>query len=189
MPNAAPTGVTQLLANWSQGDARALEKLMPLVYDELRRLARSYMRRERHGHTLQTTGLVHEAYIRLVDQKVTWQSRAHFYGIAAQMMRRVLVDHANTQQRAKRGGGAIKLSLDDHELAANVPEMDVVALDEALGRLEKIDPLRARIVELRFFAGLSNEEASQILDISTATVQRQWAGARAWLFHELSRQK
>jgi len=187
MPHATSKGVTQLLVDWSQGDQQALDKLMPLVYDELRRLARSYMRRERPGHTLQTTGLVHEAYLRLVDQKVNWQSRAHFYGIAAQMMRRVLVDHANANQRAKRGGGAIKLSLDQYDLAASVPEMDVVALDEALGRLEKVDPQRGRIVELRFFAGLSNEEASQVLEISTATVQRQWAGARAWLYHELSR--
>lgn len=189
MPHTAPMGVTQLLVDWSQGDQQALDKLMPLVYEELRRLARSYMRREKPGHTLQTTGLVHEAYIRLVDQKVNWQSRAHFYGIAAQMMRRILVDHANTQQRAKRGGGAIRLSLDQYELVANVPEMDVVALDEVLGRLEKVDPQRGRIVELRFFAGLSNEEASHVLGISTATVQRQWAGARAWLFHELSRGK
>jgi RNA polymerase sigma factor (TIGR02999 family) len=187
MPQAAPTGVTQLLVDWSQGDQQALDKLMPLVYDELRRLARSYMRRERPGHTLQTTGLVHEAYIRLIDQKANWQSRAHFYGIAAQMMRRVLVDHANNQGRAKRGGGAIKLSLDHYEFVAKLPEMDVVALDEVLGRLEKVDPQRARIVELRFFAGLSNEEASEVLGISTATVQRQWAGARAWLYHELSR--
>jgi RNA polymerase sigma factor (TIGR02999 family) len=189
MPQATPVGVTQLLVDWSRGDQQALDKIMPLVYDELRRLARSYMRRERPGHTLQTTGLVHEAYIRLVDQKVNWQSRAHFYGIAAQMMRRVLVDHANSNQRAKRGGGAIKLSLDEHDVAASEPDFDVVALDEALGRLEKIDPQRGRIVELRFFAGLSNEEASDILAISTATVQRQWAGARAWLYHELSRAK
>jgi|SRR5579859_2456241 len=189
MPHATPKCVTQLLVDWSQGDQQALDKLMPLVYDELRRLARSHMRYERPGHTLQTTGLVHEAYLRLVDQKVNWQSRAHFFGIAAQMMRRVLVDHANTLQRVKRGGGTIKLSLDEHEVVASVPEMDVVALDEALGRLEKVDPQRGRIVELRFFAGLSNEEASQILEISTATVQRQWAGARAWLYHELSHGK
>jgi RNA polymerase sigma factor (TIGR02999 family) len=189
MPQATPESVTQLLVDWGQGDQQALDRLMPLVYDELRRLARSHMRRERPGHTLQTTGLVHEAYLRLVDQKANWQSRGHFFGIAAQMMRRVLVDHAKTNQRAKRGGGAIKLSLDEHDFAASVPEMDVVALDEALGRLEKVDPQRGRIVELRFFAGLSNEEASHVLEISTATVQRQWAGARAWLYHELSQER
>ena len=188
MPHATPIGVTQLLVDWSQGDQQALDKLMPLVYDELRRLARSYMRRERPGHTLQTTGLVNEAYLRLVDQKADWQSRAHFFGIAAQMMRRILVDHANTHRRAKRGGGAIKVTFDQFKLAASEPEMDVAALDEVLGRLEKIDPQRGRIVELRFFGGLSNEEASHVLGISTATVQRQWAGARAWLYHELSRE-
>jgi RNA polymerase sigma factor (TIGR02999 family) len=187
MPPTTPKTVTQLLLDWSQGDQQALDKLMPLVYDELRRLARSRLRRERPGHTLQTSGLVHEVYLRLVDQKVNWQSRAHFFGIAAQMMRRVLVDHARTHQRAKRGGGVIKLSLDQPALLTDTPDMDVVALDEVLGRLEKVDPQRSRIVELRFFCGLSNEEASQVLGISPATVQRQWAGARAWLYHELNR--
>jgi RNA polymerase sigma factor (TIGR02999 family) len=186
MPQTTPTTVTQLLVSWSNGQEQALDRLMPLVYDELRRLARSHMRRERPGHTLQTTGLVHEAYFRLVDQKVNWQSRAHFFGIAAQMMRRVLVDHAKAHQRAKRGGGAVRLSLDQPALVAGAPEMDVVALDEALGRLEKVDPERSRIVELRFFGGLSNEEASQVLGVSPATVQRRLAGAKAWLYHELS---
>ena len=188
MPEVAPKGVTQLLADWSKGDEGALEALMPLVYEELRRLARSYMRHERPEHTLSTTGLIHEAYLRLVDQKVSWQSRAHFFGIAAQMMRRVLVDHSKTQRRAKRGGGAVKIPLDAPALVGGTPDMDLVALDEALSRLEKLDPQRGRIVELRFFGGLSNEEASEVLGVSPATVQRQWAGARAWLYHVLSRE-
>jgi RNA polymerase sigma-70 factor (ECF subfamily) len=180
--------VAQLLVNWSQGDKRALEALAPLVYDELRRLARSYMRRERAGHTLATTGLVHEAYLRLVDQKAPWQSRAHFFGIAAQMMRRVLVDHAKGLRSVKRGGGAARISLDDRVLIAESPRTDLMALDEALVRLQQIDPQRGRLVELKFFGGLSNEEAAEVLGVSTATVQRQWAGARAWLRHELKRE-
>lgn len=179
MPRTTATDVTQLLVDWSNGNREAPELLMPLVYDELRRLARSYLRRERPGHTLATSGLVHEAYLRLVDQKMGWQSRAHFFGIAAQMMRRVLVDHAKGQQRAKRGGGVGKVSLDGAAVLGEAPDMDLAALDEVLGRLEKVDPQRGRIVELRFFGGLSNEEASEVLGVSPATVQRQWAGARA----------
>ena len=186
MPQSTHKGVTQLLADWSNGNQEALNALMPLVYDELRRLARSYMRGERPGHTLATTGLVHEAYLRLVDQSVNWQNRAHFFGVAAQMMRRVLLDHAKSHQRAKRGGGAVKLTLEEPILLSEAPDMDLVALNEALSRLEKMDPQRGRIVELRFFGGLSNEEAAEVLAISPATVQRQWAGARAWLYHELS---
>jgi len=186
MPQSTPKTVTQLLLDWRHGDQEALDALMPLVYDELRRLARGYMRRERPGHTLTTTGLIHEAYLRLIGQEVNWQSRAHFFGIAAQMMRRVLVDHAKRQQRAKRGGRAPKVSLDEPALVTEAPNIDLVALDEALYRLEKLDPQRSRIVELRFFGGLSNQEASEVLGISPATVQRQWAGARAWLYHELS---
>jgi RNA polymerase sigma factor (TIGR02999 family) len=185
MSQTNPETVTQLLIDWSQGSEEALNALMPLVYDELRKLARSHMRRERPGHTLATTGLVHEAYLRLLGQEASWQSRAHFFGIAAQMMRRVLVDYAKTQQRAKRGGGAVKVSLDEPSLVTKNPPIDIVALDEALGRLTKVDPQRVRIVELRFFAGLSNEESADVLKISPATVQRQWAGARAWLYHEL----
>jgi len=187
MSQSTPKGVTQLLVDWSYGNQEALNALMPLVYDELRRLARSYMRRERPGHTLATTGLVHEAYLRLVDQNVNWQNRAHFFGVAAQMMRRVLLDHAKSHQRAKRGGGAVKISLEGPILLSEAPDMNLVALDEALSRLEKMDPQRGRIVELRFFGGLSNEEASEVLNVSPATVQRQWAGARAWLYHELQR--
>ena len=189
MLGTTPKSVTQLLLDSSHGDQEALGALMPLVYEELRRLARSYMRRERPGHTLQTTGLVHEAYLRLAGQRENWTNRAHFFGIAAKMMRRVLVDHAKSHRRAKRGGGAIKLSLDDSALISKSPNMDLVALDEALSRLEKVDPQRAQIVELRFFGGLSNEEASNVLEVSTATVQRQWAGARAWLHHELRREE
>jgi RNA polymerase sigma factor (TIGR02999 family) len=188
VPQSTHKGVTQLLAAWSNGNQDALDALMPLVYQELRRLARSYMARERPGHTLATTGLVHEAYLRLVDQSVKWQNRAHFFGVAAQMMRRVLIDHAKSQKRAKRGGGAVKISLDEPVVLSESRDKDLVALDEALCRLEKVDPQRGRIVELRFFGGLSNEEAAEVLAISPATVQRQWAGARAWLYHELSRE-
>ncbi len=182
------TNITRLLLDWSGGNQEALTALMPLIYDELRRLAHSYMRRERPGHTLATTGLIHEAFLRLIDQKVDWKSRAHFYGIAAQSMRRVLVDYARSAHRAKRGGDAIKVPLDGTALLTETPGIDLVALDEALKRLESVDPQRGQIVELRFFGGLSNVEASEVLQVSTATVQRQWAGARAWLFHELSRQ-
>jgi len=180
-----PENVTQLLQAASQGDEAANEALIPLVYDELRRLARSYMRRERPGHTLQTTALVHEAYLRLVNQNVGWQNRSHFFGIAAQMMRRILVDLAKRRRRDKRGGGAVQVTLDDPALIAQQSNAELLALDDALGRLEKLDPQRARIVELRFFGGLSNEEASEVLGISTATIQRQWTGAKAWLYHEL----
>jgi len=178
--------VTELLVAWSKGDERALDALTPLVYDELRRLARSYMRQERAGHTLQSTALVHEAFLRLVDQRVKWNSRAHFFGIAAQMMRRILVDHAKAQSTAKRGAGAVRIELDEGLATAPNRDVDLLALDEALERLTKVDPQRSRIVELRFFAGLSNEESAEVLGVSPATIQRQWAGARAWLFHELN---
>jgi RNA polymerase sigma-70 factor, ECF subfamily len=181
----SPKTVTQLLVASSHGDQKALDAIMPMVYDELRRLARSYMRRERPGHTLQTTVLVHEAYMRLLGQDVSFANRSHFFGIAAKMMRRVLLDHAKGHGRAKRGGGAVKVPIDEPALFSPTPDKDIIALDEALKRLEQMDPERARIVELRYFGGLSNEEISGILDISTATIQRQWAGARAWLFHEL----
>jgi RNA polymerase sigma factor (TIGR02999 family) len=187
MPQATPKHVTQLLVDWSHGDQQAPDALIPLVYDELRRLARSHMRRERPGRTLQTTGLVHEAYLRLVDQKVNWQNRAHFFGIAAKMMRRVLLDGAKKRHRNKRGGGAEEVPIDEVVIAGEPADMSVLVLDEALGRLEKIDPQGAQIVELRYFGGLSNEEVSDVLRISPATVQRQWASARAWLRRELTR--
>lgn len=180
--------VTRLLRNWSGGDENALDQLTPVVYDELRRLAASYMRRERQDHTLQSTALVNEAYLKLVDQKnVVWQNRAHFFGIAAQMIRRILVDHARAHKAEKRGGGAGVLSLDE---AIGVPEkhdVEILALNDALTRLTEMDPKQGRIVELRFFTGLSIEETAEVVGVSPATVKREWAAARAWLFREISR--
>jgi RNA polymerase sigma factor (TIGR02999 family) len=180
--------VTQLLLEWRNGNERALDRLMPLVYDELRRLAASYMRRERPDHTLQPTALLNEAYLRLVDQtRIAWQGRAHFFGIAAQMMRRILLDHARQLKAAKRGSGGSKLPL---EAALGEPErqdVDVIALDEALTRLEELDPRQSRVVELRFFAGLEVNEVAEVLGISRATVNREWAIARTWLYREISR--
>jgi RNA polymerase sigma factor (TIGR02999 family) len=181
----SPKSVTQLLADWSKGDQEALDGLMPLVYDELRRLAASYMRRERPDHTLQSTALVHEAYLRLVDQRsVKWQNRTHFFGVAAQLIRRLLVDHARTHQAAKRGA-AYKLSLDE---AIDVPEqrdVSLLALDDALNTLAAMDPQQSRIVELRFFGGLSIEETAEVVGISPATVKRDWTLAKAWLYREM----
>lgn len=177
--------VTQLLAQWTDGDPRALDALLPLVYDELRRLARSYLHRERSDHTLQSTALVHEAYLRLVDQNVSWQNRAHFFGIAGQMMRRILVDHARGRNSAKRGEGVCKVTLDEEAAGSAQRNLDVIALDEALTNLARLDPQQSRIVELRFFAGLSIEDTSEVLKISPATVKRDWAMAKAWLFREM----
>ena len=185
MTSTPPKTLTQLLLASSHGDQKSLDAVMPLVYDELHRLARSYMRRERPGSTLQTTMLVHEAYLRLLGQDTDWANRAHFFGIAAKMMRRILLDHAKGNRRAKRGGGAVKVTLEEPSVMSKPPDMDVVAVDEALKRLEKVDPQRAQIVELRFFGGLSAEEIAKVMDLSTATINRQWAGARAWLYHEL----
>ncbi|HZO57676.1 MAG TPA: sigma-70 family RNA polymerase sigma factor [Bryobacteraceae bacterium] len=180
--------VTMLLDSWSKGDQNALDQLTPVVYDELRRLAASYMRRERQDHTLQSTALVNEAYLKLVDQKnVVWQNRAHFFGIAAQMIRRILVDHARAHKAEKRGGGAGVLSLDE---AIGVPErrdVEILSLNDALTRLTELDPQQGRIVELRFFTGLSIEETAEVVGVSPATVKREWASARAWLFREISR--
>jgi len=168
-------------------DKESLDKLMPVVYDELRRQAARYLRREQPGHTLQTTALIHEAYVRLVDQhNVQWQNRAHFFGIAAQMMRRILVDHARTKKRAKRGGSDIKISLDDATVMVKGQDLDVVAVDEALTRLAKIDEQQSRVVELRFFSGLTVEETAEVMGISPATVKRDWSMAKAWLHRELS---
>ncbi|HEY7617880.1 MAG TPA: sigma-70 family RNA polymerase sigma factor [Terriglobales bacterium] len=185
MSAEASQGVTRLLVQWTDGDEKALESLMPLVYDELRRLARRYLQKERPGHTLQSTALVHEAYLRLVDQNVSWQSRAHFFGVAAQMMRRILVDHARTRNAAKRGDGVCKVTLAEEVVGAGSRDVDVVALDEALTGLSKLDPQQGRIVELRFFAGLSIEDTSEVLKISPATVKRDWAMAKAWLHREM----
>ena len=186
VPEEKPGEVTELLVKWGAGDSAAPNELFSVVYDELRRLARSYMRRERPGHTLETTSLVHEAYLRLSGQNALWRNRAHFFGVAAQMMRRILVDHAKRRQTAKRGAGFQQLSLDTARLISNQPELNLVTLDGVLERLEQMDPQRGRIVELRFYGGLSNEESAEVLGISRATVQRQWAGARAWLRRELN---
>jgi len=183
-----PADVTVLLSELAHGKQEAAEKLIPLVYDELKRLARSYMRRERQDHTLQTTALVHEAYLKLVhQQRVNWQGRSHFFGIAAQMMRRILVDHARGHLREKRGGGKVVLPL--NEALAFSPEHseDLLRLDEALERLSKLDARQSRIVELRFFGGLSVEETSEFLNISPKTVKRDWAVAKVWLHGELRR--
>ena len=179
--------VTQLLQKWSSGDSRALDELTPLVYSEVRKLARSYLRRERPDHTLQATALVNEAYIRLIDQrKVQWQSRAHFFGIAAQMMRRVLVDHARMRKADKRGAGAEAIVLDEALLSVERP-VDLVRLDDALESLATLDPRQAKIVELRYFGELSIEETAEVVDLSPTTVKREWAAARTWLRRELER--
>jgi RNA polymerase sigma-70 factor (ECF subfamily) len=178
--------VTELLAAWSAGDESARDSLMPLVYDELRRLARRQMRRERPGHTLQTTALVNEAYLRLAGQHpIEWRTRAHFFGMAAAMMRRILVDYARRRQYAKRGGGAVRCSLDDVAAVAGERSAEIVAVDEALTRLSAIDERGCRIVEMRYFGGLTVEEIGSVLHISAATVKRDWTAAKAWLAHEL----
>ncbi len=178
---------TQNLHEWSCGDANAPERLMPFVYDELRRLARSYLARERGDHTLQPTALVNEAYLRLVDQtRVNWQNRAHFYGIASSMMRRVLIDHARAHATEKRGGSAIRLSINDVEIPVEQRAAGLLALDEALGRLAEIDNRKAQVVEMRFFGGLSDEEIAEFLKVTTRTVLRDWQKARLWLYRELS---
>lgn len=179
--------VSQLLVAWSSGDQSALEELMPLVYEELRRLAHHYIRRERPGHTLQTSGLVNEAYLRLVDQtNIQWQNRAHFFGIAARLMRQILVDYARRQRYAKRGGDARRLSLDEALIISKERAADVVALDDALKTLAEIDSRQSQIVELRFFGGLSIEETAEVLSVSAGTVMRDWTLAKAWLRRELT---
>jgi RNA polymerase sigma factor (TIGR02999 family) len=180
--------ITQLLLDWSDGDKSALDALMPLVYEELRRLARHYMRGERQGHTLQTTALVNEAYTRLVDYKqMRWQDRAHFFAVAAQAMRRVLVDHARNHRRDKRGAGAVKVSLDEVAMMADEQAAEMVALDAALTSLAEFDPRKSQIVELRYFGGLSIEETAEVLGISPVTVKRDWSTAKVWLHREISR--
>lgn len=184
---SSPQAVTQLLIRGSQGDRAALDELLPVVYDELRRLAGSYLGRERPGHTLQPTALVHEAYLRLVDQRsVDWRNRAQFFGMAAEMMRRILVNHAQGRHAAKRGGHAPRLSLDEAVGFSEERDLNLVALDEALSDLALLDPRQSRIVELRFFAGLSIEETAEVLEISPATVKREWSAARAWLYREMT---
>jgi len=182
--------ITELLVGYGRGDKEALDQLMPIVYEELRRQAARYLRREQAGHTLQTTALIHEAYVRLVDQRaVQWQNRAHFFGVAAQMMRRILVDHARTKKRVKRGGSDIRVSLAGANVAVKGQDLDVVALDEALSRLAQIDEQQSRVVELRYFSGLTVEETAEVMGISKATVKRDWSVAKAWLYRELSDDK
>lgn len=187
MTRTPPHNITKLLVEWSDGNQSALDELYPLVYDELHRLARRYMSRERTGHTLQTTALINEAYVRLVDQRnVHWANRSHFFAISAQIMRRILIDHARRHAYAKRGGGAQQVSLE--EVAAIVPEQgrEMLRLDEALKSLAEMDPRRSQVVELRYFGGLNNEEIAGVLHISENTVTRDWNMARAWLYQQLS---
>jgi len=184
-----PGELTQLLIAWSQGDARALEQLTPLVYAELRKIAHRYMNRERAGHTLQTTAVVHEAFLRLLgNPQENWQNRAHFYAIAAQMMRRILVDYARANLRAKRGGETTRVALEDIDAPVTEPALDpdLIALDAALEKLAEIDPRRGRVVELRFFGGLSVEETAHVLQVAPDTVVRDWRVAKAWLFRYLN---
>jgi RNA polymerase sigma factor (TIGR02999 family) len=190
MPTS-PHDVTQLLQRWSNGDREALDKLIPLVYDELRQQAARYMRRERQDHTLQTTALIHEVYLRLVDQThAGWQNRTQFFGITAQLMRRVLVDHARMHKASKRGGANIKLPLDEELAPASTePDLNILAIDEALTKLETLDPLQARIVESRFFSGLDVEETARLLEISPRTVKREWSIAKAWIYREITRKR
>jgi len=179
--------ITQLLAAWREGNQAALDELYPLVYDELHRLARRYMSRERKGHTLQTTALINEAYVRLVDQRnVQWANRSHFFAISAQIMRRILIDHARRHSYAKRGGGARQVSLDETATMAQGDFSEFLRLDEALKSLAQLDPRRSQVVELRYFGGLNNEEIAGVLNISENTVIRDWNMARAWLHRQLT---
>ena len=188
MEHESASEVTLLLQGWRNGDRKALDALLPLVYKELHRLAHFQLRKERPDHTLQSAALVHGAYLRLIGlNPPQWESRTHFFAIAAQLMRQILVDYARRHGAAKRGGGGCKLSLEEATVLSREKEVDVVALDDALSALAKIDPRQSKVVELRFFAGLSLDEISQALDIAPATVQRDWTAARAWLHREIAR--
>jgi RNA polymerase sigma factor (TIGR02999 family) len=186
-PEAAVSDISKLLRAWSDGDQSALDRLTPIVYDELRRLARRYMRRERPGHSLQTTALVNEAYMRLLDYKrMEWQDRAHFFAISAQLMRRILVEHAR-RHNLKRGGGALHVSLEEAVVVVGDGRgADLVALDDAMNALARFDPRKVQVVEMRFFGGLSVEETAEVLKVSPVTVMRDWSTAKAWLYRELS---
>ena len=187
MNDVPPLQITQLLVEWGKGDRAALDRIMPLVHNELHRIAHRYMNRERPGHTLQTSAVVNEAYLRLIDQQsVKWQNRAHFFGIAAQMMRRILVDYARKHNYAKRGGGALHVSLNEAAARSNKRTADVIALDEALTALEAIDVQQSRVVELRFFGGLTIKETAEVLGISVDMVKREWNTAKGWLYREMS---
>jgi len=187
MAMASSQEVTRLLRAWSRGDETALEALIPLIYRELRQRAHRYMARERPGHTLQTTALINEAYLRLAGSPVAWESRNHFFAIAARMMRRILVDHARTRRSLKRGGEGRPVSLDEEHLAGGQPDRDLVSLDDALDALAALDPRKVRVVELRFFGGLSVEETAEVLKVSPQTVMRDWRLAKAWLLREMRR--
>lgn len=182
------SSVTQLLGRWRNGDRQALDSLIPLVYKELRRIAQHYLRNERPGHTLQSTALVHEAYVRMIQQDLPdWQNRAHFFAVAAQLMRQILVDHARAYRADKRGGGVCNVALDEAEEDALQVDVDILALDDALKTLSAMDPQQGEVVELRFFGGLSIEDTADVLGISSSTVKRDWITARAWLHRELDR--
>jgi len=189
MTSSSPDEVTQLLRDWSNGDKAALDKLMPLVYEELRRLAHHHMGREHPGHSLQTTAIVNEAYLQLIDQRnVQWQNRAHFFGIAAHLMRRFLAGYARSRHCAKRGGGARQVSLDEAMIVSEERAADMVALDDALNSLAQIDERKSQIVEMRFFGGLSIEETAEVLGVSPGTVMRDWTLAKAWLRREIGKE-
>ena len=188
MERGTSTQVTELLVRWRGGDKAALDSLMPLVYTELRRIANRYLQGERSDHTLQSTALVHEAYVRMTEQDLPqWQNRAHFFAVAAQLMRQILVDHARSHRASKRGGSAYKLALDEAEEQPLVRDVDVVALDDALKSLAHMDEQQSRVVELKFFGGLTVEDTAEVLGVSPSTVKRDWTTARAWLFRELNR--
>lgn len=187
MPPGTSYPVTELLTRWSSGDASAREALVPLVYNELRRIARRCLSGQRSGHTLQPTALVHEAYLRLVRyDSIDWRDRAHFFALAAQIMRQILVDHARKQTAAKRGGNAVTLVVNEGSAVAKQTSLDLLALDDALKQLASLDPRQSQIVELRFFGGLSIEETAEAVNISPATIKREWATARLWLLHEMN---
>jgi RNA polymerase sigma factor (TIGR02999 family) len=186
MPTGSPNEITDLLLAWNSGEPTALERLAPLVEVELRRLARTYMRRERAGHTLQTTALINEAYVRLIDaRKIRWQNRAHFYGLAARLMRRILVDFSRERNYQKRGGGAYQITFDER-LASTSDNPDLLALDEALTELARLDERKAQVVEMRFFGGLTEKETAVALSVSPETARRDWRLAKAWLLRKLS---
>ena len=186
MMTVSTPGLTELLSDWQQGDQTALSKLTPLVYDELRRIAHRYVQRERNGHTLETTALVNEAYLRLAEQKkIEWQNRAHFFAVTAQVMRHILIDHARRRQYAKHGGGARLVSLEEAETMSQERARELVALDEALDELARLDVRKSRVVELRYFGGLDLEETADVLEVSVMTVRRDWRVAKAWLFRRM----
>jgi len=188
LSSVTSTGVTELLRRWSNGDPAALEALLPIVYGELRRVARGCLASERTDHTLQSTALVHEAYMRLVGNSVDWQNRAHFFAVAAQLMRRILVDHARRRGAAKRGANPLTLTLDESVALPKAREVDLLALDDALNSLSELDARQSRIVELRFFGGLSIENTAKVLGLSPATIKREWGTARAWLYEQIQQE-